>query len=303
MGQSKDQVTAGADCLLANRCGEIGTWRQGRRGIHLEKEGAMAKKRLSILVSLVISLSQPMTVLAAAGVEQIGNKSTYHCYKFNITNRASGKKITDLHFSVPGGAGGRIPAKYMRAPADWGAEIDSDGKLVFKTPVNSAPTSGTGAKPPENPIDTGKTLHGFRFCLPKKMDLTYSISYSDGSTTTPTDFGGVQIGGTVVHNYTLQCVKIRITAPDAAVYDVHFQSVDESNPHFDHVELPDKWSGGPSENGKTVDLDAGTNPIEPGKSVEIEMCFEHVPPRIAWKFTDKDHHDIPNAGGKAKLKP
>jgi hypothetical protein len=259
----------------------------------------MAKKCFGVLVSILISLSQPMTVLAAAGVEQIGDKTTYHCYKFNVANHVSGKKITDLHFSVPGAAGGRVPAKYMGTPADWGAEIDPSGSLVFKTPPSGATgTVGT------NPIESGKpALHGFRFCLPKKMDLKYSISYSDGSTSTPTNFGGVELGGTVVHNSELHCVKIRITAPDASVYDVHFQSVDESNPHFDHVELLEGWTGGPSEDGKTVDVTAGTKPIEAGQTREFELCFEHIPPRIAWKFTDKDHHDIPGASGKAKLKP
>jgi len=192
----------------------------------------------------------------------------------------------------------------MHTPPKWEAGIDANGDLVFKTPPS--PLAGPhSSRPEEDPIEPGGDGKAFRFCLPvspKGTELAFRVSYADGTVVPQGKFGPVPAGGMVVHNFALTCVKVRITTQDTPVYDVHFASVNEYNPHFDHVEPPAGWHGGESDDGTVVNLETGMTPLAPGQSADVELCFEHVPTRIAWKFTDAQHRDIAGASGEAKLK-
>jgi hypothetical protein len=77
--------------------------------------------------------------------------------------------------------------------------------------------------------------------------------------------------------------------------------VNEFNPHFDHVTPPTGWNGGEGDDGAVVNLETPT-PLRPGQGANVGLCFEHVPPRIAWKFTDSRHRDILGASGESHLK-
>lgn len=224
--------------------------------------------------------------------------ATDNCYTFSVTNHVSGKQITDLHFSA---GGTKVPGEHTRVPTNWDATNDANGDLVFQTPpASTAASGGTASTTPTNPIGTNKKLGGFRFCLPKQMMLSFTISYSDATSTSPSKFGTVQVGGVVTHNYTLTCIKVKITAPaDIAVWDVHLGGVGKSHA-FDEISLPSGWSGSISSDGTGVDIGTGNTPLAPGATAEIGLCFRDPPASITWKLTDKDHKDIPGASGQAK---
>jgi hypothetical protein len=237
------------------------------------------------------------------GVEEIEKTTTYNCYNMTIEHGDKTRNVTDLHFRLPAGA-----PHHIEAPAGWDWTVGPGGTLVFQTPPANPTAGGGSSVPAANPIKANEPLDGFRFCLLKKQDnISAELSYDQGANTTVEIIEHVEAGSgkPVRHNSILRCVKLKITAPeDSDVFDVHLEgSVADSSPHFDGVTLPTGWSGGPGGAGNNeVSIDAAGAPLGKGKSAEIGVCLLGQPEKINWKFTDKNHQDIPNAKGTTTLK-
>jgi hypothetical protein len=234
-----------------------------------------------------------------ASAKEDGKPKAWRCYDFSVTNTEKERKITDLHFGLPAGA----TTGHVKTPTGWqGAE--AGGTLTFKTPPDAPPAGGgpTVATTPAAPIDPGKTLDGFRFCLDKGEKITISISYDQGPNSQATVWQGVEAdsGKAVRRTSTLRCHKIILQAPsDAEAFDAHFSKHGDTDPGFDDVALPSGWSGGASTDG--VGLDAGKSPIGKGDKQTVEICVKSNPDQIDWKLTDAAHNDIPGAKGTVKL--
>ena len=269
--------------------------------------------RIGSGLSAVAALSLALAPLAAcqdqggktqektpASATEDGKAKVWRCYNFSVSNTEEARKITDLHFGgLPAGSAGHI-----KAPTGWQGAQGGDGTLTFKTPPDPTPGGGgTTSSTPAAPIDPGKTLDGFRFCLEQDQKITISISYDKGANSQATVWQGVDVGSgkPVRHDSKIRCHTIVLQAPsDAEVSDAHFsKNAGSSDPGFDDVGLPTGWGGGAS--GAGVDLDAGKSPIGKGDKQTVEICVRGNPDKIDWKLTDAAHKDIPGASGTVKL--
>jgi hypothetical protein len=235
----------------------------------------------------------------AASAKEDGKAEQWRCYDFSVKNGGEIRKITDLHFTLPAG----VTAGHVVTPTGWQGGHDANGALIFKTPPDPPAGGGTAAPPPAAPIDPGKTLEGFRFCLKKDEKISISMSYDRGDPSAATVWQDVEAGSdkAVRRTSILRCHKIVLRAPsDTEASDVHFsQNAASSKPNFDDVVLPSGWSGGAAGDG--VDLDAGKSPIGKGETQSVVICVRGNPDKIDWKLTDAMHNDIPGAKGTVAL--
>lgn len=248
---------------------------------------------LAILGAL---LSGIVASYAAPSISQTGKTTKVQCYEFNLANDQKGRRVTDVHF----GLSKQVPSNFQ-APPDWGWSVSPTGVLTFQTPP-AAPAPG--ATVTRNPIDPGKSLSGFRFCLPTlDPNVTISISYDRGPASAAAAFQGKNLGDTIVHTAALYCTTLRVRAPaEQDVWDIHLSKDKDaiSDPGIDRVSAPKGWSVDVGPKEATLQAGKDADPIKAGTTVDLDICTKLGSPRLAWKFTDKDHKDIAGASGTAQ---
>jgi hypothetical protein len=242
----------------------------------------------------LLALSGP--AVAQAKITQVGATTGLNCYNFEVTNPENERKLTDIHFRFP-----KSRPSHMAAPAGWDATLGPGGRLVFVTPPSAPPTGSTIAK---NPVDPGKTLEGFRFCLLKLEEgVRISLTFEKGPAVPAGVFQGKTEGSTIVRNAQVYCATLRVTAPEGtAVSDIHFGKSASSiaSPHFDDISAPG-WNVDAVDDQVTLDVGKGAS-IAPGKTKDIDVCTRTKNAKIDWYLTDKDHKQIPGAKGMLGIK-
>jgi hypothetical protein len=260
----------------------------------------MLQRHLSVSAAVAFAVA---AILGGSAADAAGSVTqgpapadrTLRCYPFSVTNHEK-RKLTDIHITIHGAT-----PSHTKAPPGWDATVNGN-TLTFQTP--EAHPAGHTVSP--NPIGPGKPLGGFRFCLPRRVNADIALSYENGPMSHAVQVirEGVEIptGGTIGRLSKLHCFTLNLTAPDAAVYDVHLgRSNASSSPGYDSITVPAGWHGGVT-GPDGVDLLSASGPlIAPGQSVTIGVCTSGIADRITWKLTDKSHHDIPGASGTTKI--
>jgi hypothetical protein len=254
----------------------------------------------AIAVCLQALLSSPAAAQNGT-ITQPGATTTLRCYEFDLKNTDPSRKLQDIHFVFP-----RENPQHMTFPPDWGATVtpgtaaSPGNKLVFQTPPAAPPPGATVTK---NPIDPGKTVGGFRFCLPVlEKGVTITLSYDTGADVAAGIFQGATVGGTVVRNAALHCATFHLTAPvESEVYDIHLdRQANGASPGFDDASLSN-WTVNAGSDSLT--FDAGNNAAIPGGGTrDFEVCTKTANATFDWSFTDKEHKAIPGAKGSIRVR-